>query len=236
MEKVMYLVWKRDAESPRVFREKLLGGVSEQFLGLGAHGLRISVVDEDVFPAGPIRRQSTKPSISGVLSVWLDTALKRKPIEDVIESAVARHAGYLVTESVPLVNAQASNGKRTPGWNQIALLTKPPRLTYEHWMELWQGNLWLSGHTRISLETQLIFGYRQNAIVRPLTYAAPPYDAIAEENFSDEAMTSEVVRRDSVGDDEKFNRRTKIMMEDASKFIDWDKVDVIATSEYTIKS
>jgi len=233
MEKVMYPVWKYETDSSADFKQKLLGKVSEQLIGLGVHRLRINVVDEDVAPADPIRIENTKPPISGMISLWVDTAISRQPVEEVIKNAVARSAGYLVTESEPIVNTEyvVADGQRTPGMSQVVFLQKPPRLSYQHWLETWLGS-----HTQVAIETQSTFGYRQNVIVRPLTYAAPPYDAIVEENFPEAAMTDRMVFFDSVGDEEKFKQRQQAMMESCVRFIDFDKIDCIPTSEYVMKS
>jgi len=233
MEKMMYLIWKHEADSATDFRQKLLGRVSEQLTGLGVHKLRVSVVDDDVAPAAPLRMESTMPPISGVISMWVDTAINRKPLEDAIENAVERMAGYLVTESVPIVNTKhvVADGGRTPGMNQVVLLKKPPRLNYEDWLEIWHGS-----HTQVGIETQSNFGYRQNVIVRPLTYAAPVYDAIVEENFPEAAMTDISVFYDSVGDEEKLKERQHRMMQSCRRFIDFDKIDCTPTSEYIMKS
>jgi len=233
MEKIVYLVWKHEKDSPTAFKQKLLGKVSEQLIELGVHKLRINVVDEDVAPADPIRIENTKPPISGMISLWVDTAINRQTLEEVIKKAVARLAGYLVTESEPIVNTKyvVADGQRTPGMSQVAFLQKPPRLSYEHWLEIWLGS-----HTQVAIDTQSTFGYRQNVIVRPLTYAAPPYDAIVEENFPKAAMTDRMAFFDSVGDKEKFKQRQQAMIESCTRFIDFDKIDCIPTSEYVVKS
>jgi hypothetical protein len=142
-------------------------------------------------------------------------------------------AGYLVTESEPIVNTKhvVAVGQRTPGMSQVVFLQKPPRLSYEHWLEIWLGS-----HTQVAIETQSTFGYRQNVIVRRLTYAAPPYDAIIEENFPEGAMTDRMVFYDSVGDKEKLKERLQRMVESCQRFIDFDKMDCTPTSEYIMKS
>ncbi|MFC2028232.1 hypothetical protein ACFLU3_06050 [Chloroflexota bacterium] len=86
------------------------------------------------------------------------------------------------------------------------------------------------------MDIQSTFGYKQNVIVRPLTYAAPPYDAIVEENFPAEAMTDPQVFFDAVGDDEKRQKHEQEMMESCMRFIDFDKLDRILMSEYVMKS
>lgn len=232
MEKMIYAVWKHESDSEKDFRRKLRE-LSPRLIDLGARRLRISVVDEDVAPAAPLRIECTKPPLAGVISIWADTSVRRLPLQDAIQASVARMAGYLVTESEPIVNAKhlVADGQRTPGMCQVVLLRKPPRLNYEHWLEIWLGS-----HTQVAIDTQSTFGYRQNVIVRPLTYAAPPYDAIIEELFPAEAMTDPMVFYDAVGDEAKRKRNRKAMIESVVRFIDFDKMDCLPMSEYTMKS
>jgi hypothetical protein len=233
MEKMIYLVWKRENESDHDFRNKLTEETAQQLLGLGVHRLSIAVSDDDVDPAASLRTEATKPPISGILSMWVDTAIRCRPLEALIQKAVARTAGFLVTESEPLANTAhtTGQGRRTPGMCQVVLFRKPPRLNYDHWLELWLGK-----HTKVALETQSTFGYRQNVVVRPLTYAAPLYDAIVEEYFPAAAMTDPMVFYDAAGDKDKLEKRQKAMFESVARFIDFDKFDRIPMSEYIIKA
>ena len=233
MEKMLYIVWKHEGDSEKVFRQKLLEKVSPQLIDLGARRLRIGVVDEDVAPAASLRMETTKPPIAGLVSIWVDTSTRRLPFEEVLQGAVARLVGYLVTESEPIVNTKhvAADGQRTPGMYQVVLLRKPPRLNYEQWLEIWLGS-----HTQVAIDTQSTFGYRQNVIVRLLTHAAPPYDAIIEELFPTEAMTDPMVFYNAVGDEAKRKRHEKAMFDSVARFIDFDKIDRIPMSEYTMKS
>ncbi len=233
MEKIMYLLWKHETTSPTEFKQELLGEVSQNLIELNVHKLRISVVDDDVAQADPLRMENTKPPISGLISVWVDTANHHKALEEVIENAVVRMAGYLVTESEPIVNTRhkVSDGERTPGMNQVVLLKRPSHLSFEQWLEIWLGS-----HSQVGIETQSTFGYRQNVIARPLTYVAPQYDAIVEENFPEAAMTDRTAFYDSIGDEEKCNQREKIMIDSCMRFIDFSMIDRIPTSEYNMKS
>ena len=233
MEKMVYLVWKRESDSDADFRERLLEKVSRQIIDAGARHLRIGVVDEDVAPAVSLRTEASKPPISGMLSIWADTSVRRRPFENVIQASVSRMAGYLVTESEPIVNTKhvAADGRRTPGMYQVVLLRRPPRLSHEQWLEIWLGS-----HTQVAIDTQSTFGYRQNVIVRPLTPAAPPCDAIIEEYFPAEAMTDPMVFYNAAGDEAKRKRHEKAMLDSVMRFIDFDKIDRIPMSEYTMKS
>ncbi len=233
MEKMIYVVWKLETESSSYFREKLLRQVSQKLLELGVHKLAVSVVDENVAPADPLRIIATRPSADGIISMWVDTANFRSPFEEVIANAVSRMAGYLVTESVPIVNTEhgVPDGERVPGMNSVVFLQKPPQLSYEHWLEVWLGS-----HTQVGIDTQSNFGYKQNVIVRPLTYAAPPYSAIVEENFPEEAMTDNQVFYDAKGDEAKCQKNEQAMIDSCARFIDFDKLDRILMSEYVVKS
>lgn len=233
MEKMLYLIWKHEGESEAGFRQALLGPLAGRVLDAGARRLRIAVADEDVAPAAKLRMETTRPLPAGLISIWADTAVRRRPFEEAIGSAVARMAGYLVTESEPIVNTKhaVADGQRTPGMCQVAILRKPPRLSYEHWQEIWLGS-----HTQIAIDTQSTFGYRQNVIVRPLTYAAPGYDAIVEEHFPAEAMNDRSVFYNAVGDEAKRKANMKAMNESCARFIDFDKIDVVPMSEYNVRS
>nr|WP_233575852.1 EthD domain-containing protein [Noviherbaspirillum saxi] len=99
-------------------------------------------------------------------------------------------------------------GERTAGFAQLAFLKRPPRLTPEAWLDIWHNQ-----HTPVAIDTQDNFLYMQNVVVRPFTYAAPPYDAIVEECFSSAAMSDPHAFFDASGDDEKFKRNLQAMME-----------------------
>jgi hypothetical protein len=168
-----------------------------------------------------------------VVSLWVDSALFRRPYEEVLRSSTSRLAGYLVTESEAIVNTKhpVRDGERVTGMMQIVFLTRPPRLRYEHWRDLW-----LDGHTAVGIETQSNFGYRQNIVVRRLTYGAPRCDGIVEENFPTAAMTSPQAFYDAVGDEAKYQARLQRMMQSCHRFIDFDKIDVIVASEYVMQA
>jgi len=53
--------------------------------------------------------------MSGMISIWR-TRRQARPFEDAIQASVSRMAGYLVTESEPIVNTKhlAVDGQRTP--------------------------------------------------------------------------------------------------------------------------
>ncbi len=231
MEKILYPVWKSEGLSADQFRDQLLKVLVPRLLALGVRGLRVSVVDSDVALAAGLRMENSRPLMDAMVSVWLDSSVYRAPIEEAIGEHTLRFAGYLVTESEPIVNAKYPPviGERTFGMAQVVFLQRPRRLSEQQWLEIWHGS-----HTQVAIETQSTFGYRQNVIARPLTYAAPPFDAVIEEHFPPEAMDSQHAFY-AAEDDATLAANSKAMLESCVRFIDFDKIDVIPTSEYVLK-
>jgi hypothetical protein len=229
MEKILYPVWKDSALEADAFRDQLLQRLAPSLLEVGVRGLRLSVVDSDVDAAAGLRQENSRPVMDAMLSVWLDSSVYRQPVEAAIAARVSRMAGYLVTESAPLVTNTAQ-GQRTPGMAQVVFLQRPRRLSEQQWLEIWHGS-----HTQVAIDTQSTFGYRQNVVVRPMTYAAPPFDAIIEENFPAEAMSSQHAFY-GVETDAELQTNLQAMIDSVVRFIDFDKIDVVPTSEYVIKA
>jgi hypothetical protein len=234
MEKVVYILWCDPQTDAETFSQQVRTKVADRLLALGARGLQVNVSDQAVQSAAGLRQVNTRPQMQAMVSVWMDSAIERfrRPFDEVIEAAAARMAGYLVTESQPIRNTRfpAKLGERTAGFAQLAFLKRPPRLTPDAWLDIWHNQ-----HTPVAIDTQDNFLYVQNVVVRPLTYAAPPYDAIVEECFPAAAMSDPHAFFDASGDDEKFKRNLQAMMESCQRFIDFDKIDVVPSSQYIIK-
>lgn len=233
MEKVVYVVWRDRQTSSEEFARRLRNEVAEQLLALGARGLQVNVADAAVEPAAGLRQANLQPLMDGTVSLWLDSAIAqfRRPFDEVIAAAVERMAAYQVTESVPIRNTRfpAVLGERTYGFAQLAFLSRPPRLTHEAWLDIWHNR-----HTQVAIDTQDNFQYVQNVVVRALSRGAPAFDAIVEECFPPAAMTDPQSFFDAPGDEEKFRRNLAAMMESCNRFIDYDKIDVLPTSQYLI--
>ncbi|WP_166363662.1 EthD domain-containing protein [Pseudomonas akapageensis] len=233
MEKVIYLLWRDTQTSRETFARRLRSEVAEQLQALGAQGLQLNLADADVEPAAGLRQENNRPLPDGSLSLWLDSANgpARRPFDDLIAAATARMAAYLVCESVAIRNIRfpATPGERTHGFAQLALLTRPPRLTPEAWLDIWRNH-----HTPVAIDTQDNFLYVQNLVVLALTHGAPRIDAIVEECFPPAAMTDPQAFFDAVGDEAKFQRNLGAMMDSCNRFIDFDKIDVLPTSQYCL--
>jgi hypothetical protein len=172
------------------------------------------------------------PPISGIISFWLDAADDRRPYEEALAGATARTAGYLVVESVPLVNTThvVPLRQRTPGINIVTCIEKPERLTYEEWIDHWHGH-----HKTVAIETQPTFSYVRNVVVRPLTRNAPGWAGIVEEGFPSEAVTDPMVWYRGEGSEERMRRNMKRMLESVRAFLDIDRVESHPMSEYRIQ-
>jgi len=228
MEKLTYILWRDAQESEGGFNTRLLRELSAELLALGADRLSINVVDEAVAPGAHLRQENTKPTPSALVSFWLNSAHVRAPLEAALGLAAPRFAGYAVTESTALPNtATVPDGTRTRGFAQIALITRPPRLTYEGWLEIW-----LRDQTKVAVETQSTFHYAQNIVNRRLTYGAPGLDAIVAEGFPLGALSDPQMFFAAEGDPARYQANLDRMMQNCRRFLDFDKIDVILTSEY----
>jgi len=231
MEKLVYVAWRPPGVPAEAFRDDLVGECGRRLVDLGAHKLAVSVADEHTRYAQASVITHLDPPIAAVVSLWLDTHLDRGACEEVLAAATSRLAGYLVLESVPLVNTsqRAPLGERTPGINTIAFIEKPDRLRYDEWLELWQGS-----HTRVAIETQSTFLYIQNAVVRPLTAAAPPWVAIVEEGFPREALSDQKVFYAAGDSDAVLEANRGRMIESCRRFIDFERLESHVFSQYVL--
>lgn len=234
MEKLLYPLWKSPPRSGDDFREQLLRELTPALAQLhGVHGLRLCVADSAV-AAGKARRiESHAPLPDAMLSLWVDFAGAAALWEPLIDAHVERRTAYLVAEAEPLVSQRAhpsKPGERVYGMCHVVFMSPPADMEREKWLAVWKDS-----HTQVAIDTQSTFGYRQNLVVRRLGDDTPPCQAVVEENFPPEAMTSDHAFYASGGDDNLLRQHMTAMMESCARFIDFTKIDVIPMSEYLIK-
>ncbi len=231
MEKLVYVLWKRDSDQPNGFRDRVLGEVATRLQSLRARKLEVNLGDRDTAYAEAVRRTKLDPPPVGILSFWLDSADDRGPLEDVLAESTGSFHGYLVVESVPIRNTTQSVplGQRTPGVNMIALLERPDWIEWEAWIAHWHGH-----HRKVALETQCTFYYTRNVVVRALTADAPPWQGIVEEGFPAEAVTDSMLWYCAQGNPETMQKNLKRMVESCQAFLDLDRVESHPTSQYRI--
>ena len=234
MEKLIYAFWRSD-ETAASLRNRFLASVAPRIRDLGAERLQFNIADFGDM-TGTLTNfaiASMKPRPDGIVSLWLTSAWRREPVERELRGNFARVAGYSVAESTILPNLRhpSREGERTAGFSQVTFLQVPPRLAASEWRRIW-----FEEHTPVAIETQANFRYVQNVVTMPLAADCPPVSGIVEECFPIEAMRDSRVFFDAVGNPQEYRRRVALMTRSSAKFIDFDRLDVIATSEYVLHS
>ena len=194
----------------------------------GATALQVNLDDEHV-PDEVLRLQTFEDPVTALVSVWTSDAADAVPeaVLAAVRQLAGRVAGWEVEERVPLAAPATSDGVRTDGLAQVALLRVPDGLEYDEWRTHWQGP-----HTRIAMETQATFGYVQNRVLRPLGGDTPHVDAIVEELFPGAAMHDIHAYYGSGGDPAELDRRMNALMRSVSTMGADRDLDLVATSRY----
>jgi hypothetical protein len=232
LEKVIYLLWRDPRQPLASWCRTLRTEIAEQLVALGAHTLQVNVLDEFA-TAGSGHIQGAAPLIEATLQLWLDSAndKQRAPFDMLIAAHSWRMAAYLVSESILQTDLPRPPqlGVRTPCFSQMAMFRCLAALSREQWWDIWRNS-----HSQIALETQASFYYVQNLVVRALTFDAPPFDAIVEECFPEAALTSAHAFF-GAADDAELAAKRGASMQSIARFVDFNAISVIPTSQYLIK-
>lgn len=233
MEKLIYAFWRKPDQTAASLRELLQTELDTRVLSLGAERPQFHIADLGGTPERlpQFEIAATKPPPDGMVSFWISSAFRRTPLEQWITSLFARVAGYVVSESTILPNLShpVPRGERSYGFTQVSFLQLPAHLSYEQWRKIW-----FEQHTVVAIEAQATFRYVQNVVVQPLTGDAPSYRGIVEEAFSEPALVDVFAFYDAIGEKDKLRRNMRRMMESSQRFLDFDKIDVVAMSEYVL--
>lgn len=231
MEKLIYLLWKRAEQPLRDWQAQLRGALGQRLIDAGAQSLQFNAVDDEVASGAGLRIIS-RPAPDGFVAFWLPSANYRHDCEELLRGAHTRIAGYLVTEScIKAGDEFRATGQRSQGFALIGFLQRPPRLSEAEWLKIW-----LDSHTQVAVDTQSTFRYVQNVVSRRLSDDAPPLDALVEEGFPIAALTDPQAFYAAVGDEQKYRRHLKMMMDSCNRFIDFDRIDSMPTSEYIVSA
>ncbi len=219
--KIIYALWGEGLASTL-----LDPTLHERLRSAGASRLQVNVDDADVAPA-KLRITSFDEPVSAVVAVWTDgePAAVTRLLVDVGE----RCTGWEVEERTPLAPPPTGQGERTPGLAQIAFLRIPAELDEAEWRHRWQDL-----HTTVAIETQATFGYTQNRVLHPIA-GNEGVDAIVEELFPMEAMTSLHAFYGSGGDDAELQRRLDRMLASVASFGADRNLDSVPTSRYVFE-
>ena len=232
MEKIIGILWREEGISREAFNDRLVQHCAPA-LTPQVRALTFNLQDERVQEGTSPAFASTDPAIEAFVQMWVDSAgAAVGKVAEILSGCCERHALYLVCEATPIPNElhPAQEGAVTAGFSQMVALGLPPRLSWEEWRHNWQGL-----HTPVAIETQSNFEYHQNLVVRPLTDGALAYVAIVEECFPAAARQDEAVYCDAEGDPEKLARNKALMGESCARFIDFDRIDCVPTSQHVVK-
>lgn len=180
MEKVDYLVWRRDGLDIAEHRALLVKQAAPKIVADGALALTLNIGDTDTDVPKPTLLMGRGPKLAAVASVWVDSIDDRRGIEEALRAGDADIDGYLVTESVPQ-RREASSGVIT----HFTWFPKPDRLTDEEFFHGWHEVHTPSTH-RLH-PTRL--GYTRDTVARVMTSGPARVDAIVFEYFTREDYT-----------------------------------------------
>jgi hypothetical protein len=230
MEKLVYLLFARPRAGGGELREALIHKVAPQLRAAGATRIAVNVSDEDVARGAGVRIRKSDPPIEAMVSLWLENSDDRAPCERALGEHAERLCGYLVVESLPIVNTRhrVAPGQRTPGANLVTCIKRKPSLSYDEFLDIW-----LNDQKLVAIETQSTFGYKRNVVVRALTHQARAWDGIVEESFPIEALTDPLVWYAS-RTREEYEARLKRMLDNVARFLDNDPMESTPMSEYLL--
>jgi hypothetical protein len=229
MEKVIAVLRRSEPDDDWCARQR--GPVADALLGLGVPGLSVNVRDSAVRHS-LMTITTLDPPVAAVVSLWTQQCYGEQMASalNLLAAECEQLGAYLVTESVPLSAPAVESGSRTPGLANIALLRRPAGLDQTTWLNRWQGD-----HTPVAIETQSIFGYTQNWVVRTLTPDGPGIAGIVEELFPTEAIT-DLKAFFGAADGDDLQHRLSRMVASTTAFGANENIDTVPTSRYVFKT
>ena len=232
MQKLMACLQRPEGDDRQQWNARVAETIQAHASSFAACGY--ALVDEDVAPAHLLEMRNTIHPNDAVLSSWSENFYALDDYLADLQDLGAVQV-YSVTESTAIPCAMQPG--RVEGMCQVAFLKKPAAQPLSDWLKAWLGD-----HTRVAIDTQSNFAYRQNLVSVPLPLAQndqldwPLMDAIVEENFPAIAMTSREAFFAAEDDPDKFEEHQQIMMQSCFKFIDFENFDCIPMSQIIIKS
>ena len=227
MEKIVFKLWRSDSDSLEKFKKSLLVDLPETLESLISE-LQINIADEDVNEAAALAQTNYSQNPDAIVFIKVASQYYSENIISILQSFATKVEGFIVSESIILQDdSKDHQGKRSEGFSQVVFLEKPLEMTEFDWFDHWTHH-----HTKIAIETQSNFTYIQNTIVRPLQNNSPNFIAVIEECFPSEAMSNPSIFYNAENDSELLLKNTELMMDSCSRFIDFQKIEVIPTSRY----
>ena len=227
MEKIVFKLWRNDSDSLEKFKKSLLVDLPETLESLISE-LQINIADEDVNEAAALAQTNYSQNPDAIVFIKVASQYYSENVISILQSFATKVEGFIVSESIILQDdSKDHQGKRSEGFSQVVFLEKPLEMTEFDWFDHWTHH-----HTKIAIETQSNFTYIQNTVVRPLQKDSPNFIAVIEECFPSEAMSNPSIFYNAENDSELLLKNTELMMDSCSRFIDFQKIEVIPTSRY----
>ena len=227
MEKIVFKLWRSDSNSLEKFKKSLLVDLPKTLESLISE-LQINIADEDVNEAAALAQTNYSQNPDAIVFIKVASQYYSENIISILQSFATKVEGFIVSESIILQDDRKDHqGKRSEGFSQVVFLEKPLEMTEFNWFDHWTHH-----HTKIAIETQSNFTYIQNTVVRPLQKDSPNFIAVIEECFPSEAMSNPSIFYNAENDSELLLKNTELMMDSCSRFIDFQKIEVIPTSRY----
>ena len=227
MEKIVFKLWRSDSDSLEKFKKSLLVDLPKTLESLISE-LQINIADEDVNEAAALAQINYSQNPDAIVFTKVASQYYSENIISILQSFATKVEGFIVSESIILQDdSKDHQGKRSEGFSQVVFLEKPLEMTEFDWFDHWTHH-----HTKIAIETQSNFTYIQNTVVRPLQKDSPNFIAVIEECFPSEAMSNPSIFYNAENDSELLLKNTELMMDSCSRFIDFQKIEVIPTSRY----
>ena len=238
LEKFIYVLKRPEKVARRDFVAELMKA-GEEMSALSPAGLRLNVQDAGVdwgdavehHPA--LGRSSPDGPFEALVQVWLETGADAKltRLQAIIQRVAPEIHGYAVEERLLVHNLlqKAGPGERNDGYSQVAMLQVPEKLPYEAWRSRWQDR-----HTWVALSIHPHLEYIQNVVTRPLSDACAPIAGFGEEAFPIVGLHDERPLFRGADDDDTYKRLYQVMYEDAARFIDFDRLDMMVSSQFDL--
>lgn len=232
MEKLMYALWAEGGDG-EAMGARLRSDIVPVLQGEGARYLSVAVADDRVAAGGELRIGSMPAAKDAMVSLWLPVSFDRSGVEAALSSVAERIAGYLVSESRPLVTpltALGGPGEATDGFHLVTCLCSREDIDHDEFVRRWQGPF-----SEVAIGLQSTFDYVRNEVIRPLTLDAPPWEAIVEEGFPAKAITQRAAFFDA-DDAAILAEREQAMFEAVQQFLDLGSVESHPMSQYVYEA